>query len=305
MILKVCGSGTTKPFKFTFDSTTSLASLCSEITEKTGASSYALYTGFPPKQLSGKGNDTLVDLHISNGDAITVRDDAGYPIEKGDAPITSVFTTTTTTTTPSEPMRMVRHIIAADNSCLFNAIAFCLESPNFDAQRYRLDISGAVLTDSETYNEAFLGKLPVEYAQWIQDSEKWGGEIEMSILSKKLRVEIVAVDVQTSVLYKYDGNPEDADVSQRIYVIYDGIHYDAVVTGEGQRIFFPALEEDGKSSEAGCLVLARQLKEERQFTDMTGFDLKCLVCSKPLVGQKGAQEHAKETGHMNFAEYTG
>ena len=29
----------------------------------------------------------------------------------------------------------------------------------------------------------------------------------------------------------------------------------------------------------------------------------CLVCQKGLTGQAGAMEHAKETGHGNFAEY--
>ena len=45
-------------------------------------------------------------------------------------------------------------------------------------------IADAVLADSSTYNEAFLGKKPQEYASWIKDSSKWGGAIELSILSK-------------------------------------------------------------------------------------------------------------------------
>ena len=41
-----------------------------------------------------------------------------------------------------------------------------------------------MLADSSTYNEAFLGKKPQEYASWIKDPSKWGGAIELSILSK-------------------------------------------------------------------------------------------------------------------------
>lgn len=34
------------------------------------------------------------------------------------------------------------------------------------------------------WNEAVLGKSPVEYCAWIQHPDKWGGAIELSILSK-------------------------------------------------------------------------------------------------------------------------
>jgi len=163
-----------------------------------------------------------------------------------------------------------------------------------------------VCADTETYSEAFLGKDPAAYAAWIQDEEKWGGEIEISILSKALAVEVCTVDVMTGNVYKYQGNPPDADAPRSIFIIYDGIHYDAIVKessiGE-QRIFYPTVE--GTDYEKDICALARELKEKKQFTDLTGFDLRCLVCQVGLVGQAGAQKHAKETGHMNFSEYTG
>ena len=40
----------------------------------------------------------------------------------------------------------------------------------------------------------------------------------------------------------------------------------------------------------------------RKFTDLTGFDLKCLVCGQGLKGQAGALSHASTTGHANFAQ---
>ena len=45
-------------------------------------------------------------------------------------------------------------------------------------------IAEAVTSDPSTYNEAFLGKPTQEYARWILDPSKWGGAIELSILSK-------------------------------------------------------------------------------------------------------------------------
>ncbi len=35
-----------------------------------------------------------------------------------------------------------------------------------------------------TYTEAFLGKPNAEYCAWILDSQRWGGGIELSILSE-------------------------------------------------------------------------------------------------------------------------
>lgn len=45
-------------------------------------------------------------------------------------------------------------------------------------------MADAVKADRERYNEAFLGKPVEEYARWILDPSKWGGAIELSILSK-------------------------------------------------------------------------------------------------------------------------
>ena len=60
-------------------------------------------------------------------------------------------------------------------------------------------------------------------------------------------------------------------------------------------------------SDASALEQARAVAAEaraaRQYTDTSSFTLRCLVCQKGLVGEKGAQEHAKATGHINFAEY--
>ena len=49
---------------------------------------------------------------------------------------------------------------------------------------HRRVIAEAVKKDPEQYNEAFLGKSNAEYQRWILDSQKWGGAIELSILSR-------------------------------------------------------------------------------------------------------------------------
>ena len=60
--------------------------------------------------------------------------------------------------------------------------------------------------------------------------------------------------------------------------------------------FFNIMHESFKI--INCFLLF----QKREFTDVTGFALRCLICNTPLKGQSQAQDHAKSTGHMNFGE---
>ena len=300
MLLKVSGGGHSAKMTLEDDNAT-LQMLVDKIYKELGLDKeYGLRVGFPPRGLSGASSTKLSDLGIKSGESIALQLGGAYPIRVQEEKVaTSVFGGMTTN-------GIDRHIIAADNSCLFNAIGYSKEGPGFDATNvYRKLIADTIDEDAETYTEAFLGKPPSEYKQWIQNVEKWGGEIEMSILSKALSVDIWAVDIMTTIIYKYSGNPVDVDAPCCILVIFDGLHYDALVrnapNGEVQRLFYPTLEV-GVESEVKAI--AQELKEMRQYTNLAGFDLRCMVCNTGLIGQQGAQEHAKETGHTNFCEYS-
>jgi ubiquitin thioesterase OTU1 len=65
------------------------------------------------------------------------------------------------------------------------------------------------------------------------ESTSWGGSIELLVLSKHFKCEIVAVDIQNE---RYDIFGESQGYKQRIYVLYSGIHYDLAVKN---------VEEDG------------------------------------------------------------
>ena len=90
---------------------------------------------------------------------------------------------------------------------------------------------------------------------------------------------------------------------RRALLIYDGIHYDPLVKEgeEGtvlQRVFH--ISNDGVLVQA--LELAKDAYEARQYTDISRFTLRCLVCSVALTGHEDAQNHARATGHTNFGE---
>jgi len=83
--------------------------------------------------------------------------------------------------------------------------------------------------------------------------------------------------------------------------MYDGIHYDVVLERLGERevTLFPA---DDLEAEELALALVKTFHDKRQYTDTSNFSLRCLVCGQGLHGSEGAQKHAAETGHGNFAE---
>ena len=199
--------------------------------------------------------------------------------------------------------KVTRKVIDADNSCLFNALGYLMErNAHQMAPVYRRVIADEILRDGVTYSSEILGMTVGSYVSWILNPEKWGGEIEMNILSKHLRVQIAAVDIQTGKLYIYGQSSES---TKRVYLLYDGIHYDAIISSSSSGdemddiTIFSASDE---SIEKSAGFLASDLKCKKQFVNMAGCDLKCLVCSVGLRGQKEAQSHAKATGHQNFGQ---
>ena len=205
----------------------------------------------------------------------------------------------------------VRKVIDADNSCLFNAIGYVFFRSLEKAKELRKVVHDAVLSDAETFSEAALGKPPREYAEWVLKPESWGGQVELFVLSTHLQKQIAAYDVQTGRvdIYGEDRFP----LAERGHLIYDGLHYDAVVFA------YPGLEDvpdthvtvvdcsQPSSKTASFDLKARNLakndRDRRQFTDTANFSLRCLVCGAGLVGENEAREHAKSTGHQNFGEY--
>jgi ubiquitin thioesterase OTU1 len=196
---------------------------------------------------------------------------------------------------------MKRRIIDADNSCLFNAVGLLVCRSSSVAVEFREIVRTAVENDPETFSSVMLGKQQDEYLSWIMLPTTWGGEVEIGILAAYFRVEIAVVDIRTTNIYVYGSG-----CGKRIYLLYDGIHYDALVrsTQDGcpaddDETMFPP---DDSASYDQSKAIASELKQRTQFVDLTGFDLKCLVCGVGLRGQRGAQEHAKETGHTNFGQ---
>lgn len=199
---------------------------------------------------------------------------------------------------------MIRRVVPADNSCLFNAVAYAMEAREVDlGMSLRHIISAFVESDPETYNEIFLDKAPEVYQNWILTDTSWGGAIELSILSKYYCIQIAAISIQN---LRVDIYGESDGFDNRIYVIYDGIHYDVLVKNYSEENP-PATDicifgQSDAESLQGAIVVADDSRKKKQFTDTSKFALVCGTCYEGLVGQKEAVEHCRTTGHTNFQE---
>ncbi|KNA09092.1 hypothetical protein SOVF_156820 [Spinacia oleracea] len=204
---------------------------------------------------------------------------------------------------------IVRRVIPSDNSCLFNAVGYVMDHDKKKAPELRQVIAATVSSDPVKYSEAFLGKKNEEYCSWILDSEKWGGAIELSILSDFYGREIAAYDIQTT---RCDLYGQDRKFSERVMLLYDGLHYDALAMSpsEGapeefdQTIYAVHNDRTIGPIEGVAQNFVKEQHRLRKFTDTANFTLRCGVCQMGVKGQKEAVEHAQATGHANFQEYS-
>jgi ubiquitin thioesterase OTU1 len=274
MLLKIVWGGAGKSAKIEVREDATLLDLKVKVAEVTGVefTRQELRCGFPPKLLTGGSNLPLQEVGVTPGTALQLKE---IPLHE----------------------RFLRQVIDADNSCLFNALAFCLGQGVS-----REVVATVVASEPDVYTEALLGQPPTTYVRWIRDLKNWGGEIELYIFAKFFRVVIRVVDIQSGCVFNYGEGNEDDQQDQKepgvVYLLYDGVHYDALKVASGVTKF--ALN-DTEALE-GFKSLASELKRERKFVDLGGCALRCMVCGRGLKGQKEALEHARATQHQNFGQ---
>jgi len=279
-------------------------------------SKIALKLGYPPQRVDLPENTTLGNLEIQSGETIIAEEDSNASQKNSSVPTVNHQTQknspqkmkteqNTLTQMPNpEGLIMVRRVIPADNSCLFNSIAYALENKSKTKSRDLRDIvAGYIMSDPERYNEAILERPNYKYCEWIQKSDSWGGAIELEIFSRHYEVEICAVDIENAIVSVFGS---EQGYKERIYVLYDGIHYDILVRNISEdmdnSMDITVFNTNDTYAHNGALALARELKAKKQFTNTNKFTIQCGVCYAKFTGEKQAVQHNKETGHINFQE---
>jgi len=280
----------------------SLEALLTAVRETTGLAVTRLLHGFPPAALRDV-------RELRNGDSVTaVAEDAPVavaapPVVAQSEPHSAPVGVLNGVCLPGGEA-VVRRLIASDNSCLFNAVGYVTQHSRSESSYLRELIASHIAAEQETYSEAVLGKPSSAYCDWLLKPDSWGGAIELSILSQLCGLQIDAADIQTCRVDRYG---ESGGFQERVLLLYDGLHYDAVALAASldapedfDRTVLPLL---GDEVDAAFAALVKSQHDARQFTNTATFSLRCLVCREGLVGQKEAAAHALKTGHASFGEY--
>uniref|UniRef100_A0A6A7FM20 Ubiquitin thioesterase OTU n=1 Tax=Hirondellea gigas TaxID=1518452 RepID=A0A6A7FM20_9CRUS len=306
-----------------------------KVKEECGWNAVQIKSGYPPSIIEGDPSKTLQSLGICSGNLILEKREHMEPqstpetkLQNSSAIQKSSQSSDTTNAIVNQQSQssqshsqnsshknvdkkyddftMIRRVIPSDNSCLFAAVLYAMEKTRDSNNIFELRqiIASVVLSDPQTYTEGLLGKPNTAYAQWIMNPERWGGSIELSILSSYYEIEIAAIDIVTLKMHCFGENNK---LGKRMYLIYDGIHYDTLVlvphgnAPESSDVCIVSSEDSVAAAKAMQVVY--QAQQNREFTDVHNFTLRCSDCSLGLKGQKEAQQHAQETGHVNFSEY--
>lgn len=120
------------------------------------------------------------------------------------------------------PKKMVRHVVEADNNCLFTATGWASDEADHlmsHGNDLRRRVAAHIRDHPEQFTEAVLGRKPADYVSWLLDPEHWGGGVELAVLSALLSSEVVAIDVKSGAPLVFG---EDKGYRRRIFLIYDG-----------------------------------------------------------------------------------
>ncbi|KAK4697117.1 ubiquitin thioesterase OTU1, partial [Lecanoromycetidae sp. Uapishka_2] len=208
---------------------------------------------------------------------------------------------------PIHASTMVLRVMPDDNSCLFRAFNTAFFGAMDNMHELRSIIAQNIQANKEVYSAVVLEKTPDDYCRWIQTNDSWGGAIELDVLSRHFDVEICSIDVQTLRADKFnEGKP------LRCILVYSGIHYDTIALSPSDpphtHAYAPP-DFDTKMFDSadpvvleGAIELCRILQKKHYYTDTAGFSVRCNICGKVSIGEKGATEHAAQTGHYDFGE---
>jgi len=209
---------------------------------------------------------------------------------------------------PELPIRngesmLVHRVMPDDNSCLFRAMSKCIFGGDIDGMtELRSEVAQGIQADLDRYNAIVLEKEPDEYCRWIQNPNSWGGAIEIGILAERFNVEIMAVNVEDCSIQKFNEGQ-----NHRAYLVYSGIHWDAIVANPVGRFGpseFDEAQFDARDEEVlmKATEIGRILNKAGYYTDTQKFGIKCNTCGWKGQGEKGAIAHMQSTGHVDFGQ---
>ena len=200
-------------------------------------------------------------------------------------------------------MEPLRRYVDSDNSCLFSSIGYLIDHKNFNEET-KLQYRQLLVNYLEKNNfEQGILELPKEdYIENIQNPSTWGGAIELKVFSDMFQIEIASIDVQSN---RVDIFGQDKNYPQRIYVIYNGVHYDPLVMAytEDPIDDITSFESDDNETLIQFQNYVKMFKEAGDFVDLSNMNkFECQQCQTMFENQEEAFNHAQNYQHWQFNE---
>ncbi|KKY31752.1 putative ubiquitin thioesterase otu1 [Diaporthe ampelina] len=285
--------------------------LLDHLREKQDAEPSALKYGYPLKNIDLSNTNATIEPLNLKGEAITFvpREDSAPPAApevptatKPDFKPKAVEPDHTVIEWPEKDGYLALRVMPDDNSCMFTAFGGVLQRAD-PAPALRREVGEYILAHPDKFDKVVLEMEPQRYAQTMLSPERWGGAIELSILSDIYDIEICSVDVKSQRVDRYGEGK-----ATRCLLLYSGIHYDRIAFT--MDLSLPVDFDETKWDVGNDAVvemaqrLAKQLKDKHYFTDTTDFVLRCDVpgCGWIGAGASEASKHMKETGHSALSE---
>ena len=200
-------------------------------------------------------------------------------------------------------MEPLRRFVDADNSCLFSSIGYLLDNDQFTETtklQYRQIL--ATYIQDNTF-DAGLFEIPKEdYVQNIVNPSTWGGAIELKIFSDIYQIEIASIDVMTN---RVDIFGQGKGYKNRIYVLYNGVHYDPLVYATGYDMIdeIRVFKADDNATLISFQEYVKVFKEAGDYVDLSNMNkFECEQCMTMFENQEQAYEHAQNYEHWSFKE---
>ena len=200
-------------------------------------------------------------------------------------------------------MEPTRRFVDSDNSCLFSSIGYLIDNKNFDETtklQYRQLLTNHI--EDNNVDIAMLGMSKEEYINNIQNPATWGGAIELKLFSDMFQVEIASIDVQSN---RVDIFGQDKNYPQRIFVLYNGVHYDPLVMAytEDSVDDITAFASDDSQTLIEFQNHAKVYNDAGDFVDPKNMNhFECDQCKTLFESQMDAYDHANNYQHWSFNE---
>ena len=200
-------------------------------------------------------------------------------------------------------MEPLRRFVDSDNSCLFSSIGYLIDNKGFN-DTTKLQYRQLLVNYLESTNlEQGVLEIPKpDYLENIQNPSTWGGAIELKLFSDMFQVEIASIDVQSN---RVDIFGQDKNYPQRIYVLYNGVHYDPLVMAmtEDSKDDVTSFASDDNETLIQFQNYVKIFNEAGDFVDLSNMNqFECDTCQTLFENQDQAFEHANNYQHWNFHE---